>query len=793
VDFYQVLVEHSIDVMFHTVGGVLKWISPTVVDLLGWTPEELVGKSTVHLWHPDDREAAVALRDHVYATQPGRGIFRFRAKDGQYVWVETSLRPFADEDETVGAVGSMRNVTAQVESDKARAESEERFRLTMEHATTGMCLTSPQGRFILVNPAMCQMMGRDARTLMATTRGELTHPDDVAVSAALSNDLAAGRIPSFRVRKRYLKPDRSVVWGDVSVSSVRDDDGSQRYSLVQIVDVTDRVRTQKALAESERRYRTLVDGATEAMYEAAPDYRVTWMSPAITAILGWAPEELTGTVMADLVHPDDRQQTDETRARLYSGQAVVDQNYALRMRTKSGRYRWVSGWDRPVTDKAGSFVQVVAGLHDIDDLMTTRIRLQATLDTEFDPRVLMEAVRDDAGRVVDFVYVEASPAACEYTGRAREDLVGARLSEVLTNGPGSGLLEMFRQVVLSGEPLRRDDYAHGPELSGGGRVRLDLQVAKIDDGVSYTWRDVTERHATAEALAVSEERYRLLAENLSDIVVHVRDGVVAWVTPSLTTTLGWAPEDLVNHELIDFVHPGGRPDAETRRAAVYAGQIHLFRVRVRAKDNSYHWLQAHVKPFYDRAGNQDGIVGSLRIIDAAVDVEAELESRARSDALTGLVNRREVLERMAAMSSHPRRSGEETAVLFCDIDGFKTINDQYGHSAGDAVLQTIAARMNTCVRGGDIAARFGGDELLVLLHGVHELTDALGIADKIRRAAAEPVNTDGLRLTATLSLGVTLAVPGESVDDMIARADEAMYQAKQAGGDQVVSRMANST
>lgn len=111
MDFYQVLVEHSIDVMFHTVGGVLKWISPTVVDLLGWTPQELVGKSTVQLWHPDDREAAVALRDHVYATQPGRGMFRLRAKDGQYVWVETSLRPFVDEDETVGAVGSIRDVT----------------------------------------------------------------------------------------------------------------------------------------------------------------------------------------------------------------------------------------------------------------------------------------------------------------------------------------------------------------------------------------------------------------------------------------------------------------------------------------------------------------------------------------------------------------------------------------------------------------------------------------------------------------------------------------------------------
>lgn len=785
MDLYQVLAENSMDVMFHRVGGVLKWISPTVVDLLGWTPEDLVGRSTIHLWHPDDPEAAVALSDQVYAGEPGRGVFRLRAKDGRYVWIEASLRPFVDENGMLSAVGSMRDVTARIESDRARAESEERFRLTMESSMIGMCLESPEGRFILVNPALCQMLGHDAQTLMATTWQELTHQDDVAVSRGLMADLAAGKVPSFHLRKRYLKPDGSVVWGDLSMSCVRDDDGSVRYFISQIVDVTDRVRMEDALAESERHYRTLVDGATEAMYEAAPDHRVTWMSPAITAILGWAPEELVGTVMTDLVHPKDRRHSEETSAKVYSGKDELALGYA-RMRTKAGQYRWVSGWAKPVFDETGSPVGDVAGLQDVNDLMTTRIRLQATLDTEFDPHVLLAAVRDDANRIVDFVCVEANPAACEYTGRARGDLVGARLREVLANDPR--LQDVLRHVVESGEPLRRDDFAYESELRGGGHVRLDLQVAKSDDGVSYTWRDVTDRYATAEALAASEEMHRLLTENLSDVVVHVQNGVVTWVTPSLTTTLGWAPEDLLNHELIDFVHPDGRPDAEMRRAAVYAGTIDLFRVRVRAKDGSYHWIQAHVKPFYDRDGNQDGIVGSFRIIDTEVAVEAELESRARSDELTGLINRREALERMAAMTGHPRRTGEEAVVLFCDIDGFKTINDRYGHSAGDAVLHAVAARVNACVRSGDIAARFGGDELLVLLNGVHELSDAVGIADKIRRAAAEPVNTDGLILTATLSIGVTLAVPGESVDDTIARADEAMYQAKQAGGDRVSSR-----
>ena len=124
-----------------------------MVHLLGWTPEDLVGRSAIHLWHPDDREAAVALNDQVYAGETGRGVFRLRAKDGRYAWIEASLRPFVDEHSTLSAVWSMRDVTARIESNQARAESEERFRLTMQ--------------------------------------------DDVAVSRGLIADLAAGRSPRF--------------------------------------------------------------------------------------------------------------------------------------------------------------------------------------------------------------------------------------------------------------------------------------------------------------------------------------------------------------------------------------------------------------------------------------------------------------------------------------------------------------------------------------------------------------------------------------------------------------------
>ena len=126
-------------------------------------------------------------------------------------------------------------------------------------------------------------------------------------------------------------------------------------------------------------------------------------------------------------------------------------------------------------------------------------------------------------------------------------------------------------------------------------------------------------------------------------------------------------------------------------------------------------------------------------------------------------------------------------MLFCDLDHFKEVNDNNGHQAGDAVLQAMAMRIRSCLRGSDLAARIGGDELMVVLPGLHGLPDALAIAEKLRRLASEPVPTPGGEVQISMSVGVALACAGESLDALIARADTAMYTAKQQGRDQVVA------
>ncbi|MDO8308830.1 MAG: GGDEF domain-containing protein [Actinomycetota bacterium] len=167
--------------------------------------------------------------------------------------------------------------------------------------------------------------------------------------------------------------------------------------------------------------------------------------------------------------------------------------------------------------------------------------------------------------------------------------------------------------------------------------------------------------------------------------------------------------------------------------------------------------------------------------------EAELDRRARFDELTGLPNREEALELVAASLQRARRAGDRLDVLFVDIDCFKDVNDSHGHLAGDTVLQAVADRVRSHLREEDFAARIGGDEFTVVLHGAGQGDDALVVADRIRAAVAQPLVVRGATITPTVSIGVTRAGPLDDVDSVFSRADAAMYRAKASGRNQVLS------
>lgn len=258
-----------------------------------------------------------------------------------------------------------------------RVEAEEQLRLTMEYAPIGLAMESPHGRFVLVNPALCRMLGRDAETLQSMTWKDFTHPDDIEITADLLANLIAGNAPSYSLRKRYLKPDGSVLWGDLSVSAVRNDDGSVRNVIAQIVDVTEQVQATQMLAESKENYRLLAENASDVVLRQDPDRRIKWASGSVAGVLGWGASDLVEHVIDEFVHPDDLPMFGQLMASSGPGGST---HAEFRFRRADGTYRWVAYRTRLKADEAGNPVAVVGGLVDIASRKAGEAKEQERLD-----------------------------------------------------------------------------------------------------------------------------------------------------------------------------------------------------------------------------------------------------------------------------------------------------------------------------------------------------------------------------------------------------------------------------
>ena len=681
----------------------------------------------------------------------------------------------------------------------AKEASDTRDRLISEISSEVSMLTDGQLRIDWASPSAERTLGWPPVQLQGREATDFIHPDDLVefIAGTMDAGFRGGSIHEggLRTRCRWRRGDTSYRWLEVMAKPVPGGDDSRATWLLQFRDIQAETRVMHAMAADRRLYQLLEENSSDVVYSAGLDQRITWISPAVSQSLEWWPAELVGTKVADLIHPEDEIATQATLDRILSGREVENPvgGFLVRMRTRSGEYRWMSSQTRRVRDEHHRATGVIGSLTPADDLVAARTRadeeehrLQALVDGMLDPFVLLTAVRAPGGQVIDFTFEDANPAALDAYEVSRDELIGRRLNEFNPATKPSGLFALFEACVERGEPVILDDWAYPPELVHDRNLRYDVRAVKVGDSVSETWRDVTERNEAAERIAESEERFRLLAQNSSDVVVQERGGVITWVSPALTQVLGWPIEEWTGRGFEDFVHPDDVAPVRALRSEIEGGATRVVRMRIRARLGAHHWIELHAGPFTNGRGERDGLVGSFRIIDAEVAAQASLERQARFDDLTGALKRDHALARLHDIAGNPRTPGKATGVLFVDLDNFKSINDAWGHVAGDAVLKAVSDRTRASIRAADIMARMGGDEFLVVLEGVHDLADAIAVAEKIRARCAEPVATPEGAIAVTLSIGVTLIHPIETGDAIVARADRAMYVAKKEGRNRVI-------
>ena len=253
--------------------------------------------------------------------------------------------------------------------------------------------------------------------------------------------------------------------------------------------------------------------------------------------------------------------------------------------------------------------------------------------------------------------------------------------------------------------------------------------------------------------------------------------------------LGRPPEDLVGASFTEVLHPDDRASELDRVQDLLTGRETSLSAEQRyvGPDGQFLWVLHGVSVVREEDGTPAWFAVSAQDVTERRKVESDLRDltatlteRAVRDTLTGLANRAFLLERLRSVLARDARTGDSTAVLFLDLDGFKAVNDAYGHAAGDEVLVTVGRRLAGAVRPSDTVARLGGDEFVVLVEGATvEQLDAL--AERLREAVSRPLPT--LDLEVGVSIGIAVSIRGESEPrTLINAADKAMYAVKRTAG-----------
>ncbi|HET7409078.1 MAG TPA: diguanylate cyclase, partial [Paracoccaceae bacterium] len=299
--------------------------------------------------------------------------------------------------------------------------------------------------------------------------------------------------------------------------------------------------------------------------------------------------------------------------------------------------------------------------------------------------------------------------------------------------------------------------------------------------------DLARRRQLHRDLAASEERYRLLSENSSDIVLRLdRDGVIKYASPSVAS-IGYGTRDVLDRSATLFIHPEDRAFSAAlhQRALENPDSSHVGEYRAVMIDGSLCWVEIHSRAIRDGGGKVTGMVSTLRDVSIRRQLEEKLTQEATTDYLTGLANRRVFELALEELFSGPG-GAKAGAIALIDLDHFKGINDRYGHPVGDDVLTLFADRMRRVVGGAGLAARLGGEEFGILLPAA-DAEEAAAVCEALRQAVADgsletSLNLD-IRVTHSTGIAGLAAVP--SARAALRNADKALYSAKQAGRNRV--------
>jgi diguanylate cyclase (GGDEF)-like protein/PAS domain S-box-containing protein len=677
----------------------------------------------------------------------------------------------------------------QKRNDANLRASERRYRQMFENNRAVQLLLDPTtGVIVDANTAACDFYGYTREELRALRVWDINVLGEAGVREEMAKAQEQQR--SYFIFRHILANgdlrDVEVHSGPVNVG-----DRLLLYSIIH--DITERKRAERALVESEERYRNIFDYASVGIYQTTPEGDFIAVNDTMAHMLGYdsVDDLLVRNMRRDVYY--DPEFRDDLIRRFGFGSIEKPISHEVLWKRKDGSLLWVTLNAHTVRSSHG--VTYFEGF--VYDITERRIAEERLASANAQRKAVLDAATqvsiiatDPDGTITVF-----NSGAERMLGYAADEMIGKRSLLDLhvawqLEQQALSLTSEFRHDIGGFDALSLRAAIHGHEerewtyiAKGGHEVSVLVSVTSIRSegtitGFLHVGTDITERKSSEETLRTQSAAITASMDGIGILNDRLD---FTYSNDALAKLFGHNdPGSIVGTNICDLYEP-----PEQVRFVTTILPIVQQRGRWRGEATG---LRSDGTTFPQEISlssiDGGGLVAVVRDITERTYAEEQIKHLAYHDALTGLPNRLLFKDRVTVALSHAQRNNSRLAVLFLDLDRFKVINDSLGHNIGDRLLQEVASRVEACLRDSDTVARLGGDEFTILLPNLIHSDDAAPVAQKILDSIRAPFHIEERELFTSTSIGISL-YPEDAADaeTLIKNADTAMYQAKEQGRD----------
>lgn len=770
--------------------------SPSTQDLLGYTAEQFLSGAVKwsDLVHPDDQDIIEWLWSPTLSPATGSFNIRLRHQDGRIRCVlgHYLLRSLTPADHPTEPTLSLQLTDARhlhqhnpvmlTPSFVAMMENTDDFIYFKDrnHVLTGasqtlVSITSPTAHWT-------DLVGQTDYDVFPEAYADTYY--------RLEKQVYAGQIVAHEVQG-YLTNDGHTGWVDNRKYPIADGEGKLIGLFGIARDITDLTRAKDALTESEHRFKTIFEDLPAISVQGYDkDRRVIFWNRASETIYGYTREQAMGRRLEDLIIPEPMVEAviGLVTAWTQGGPAIPSAELTLK------------GADGAPVEVYSSHVMLKGSsgepeMYCIDVNITERKRAEHALRaSEAFLRTIIDEIPDPLTlKDQNGNFLLGNRALARLYNTTPDAMVGKHDGDF---GVPQDMADFFRQNVLDimarGETQVVVEDSRDAATGTVRHYRSIKKPFKDADGqnqILVLAQDITDVIHAQRKVVKSENR-------LQQVMEITREGIWDWHVPTgqvlhnrqwyetLMYAEGEVPETA--DAFLALIHPEDREKVTQSIGDLLAGTSAYYHSehRLQRKDGQAIWVQDR-----GRVVERDAQGQPLRVVGSFVDISFQkehqhyLERIAHYDQLTGLPNRVLLADRMYQAMAQSLRRGQQLAVAYLDLDGFKAVNDRYGHTTGDLLLSALATQFKAMMREGDTIARLGGDEFVAVFVDLQDVQDSVALITRLLEVASRPILLEDRSLSVSASIGVSFYPQAEDTDadQLLRQADQAMYSAKQAG------------